>query len=414
MAALGEVQKRVAGQAEDWAKTSTGAAEAFNVKVGEMQEKIGSFVDAASQQFIGFLSGVVDVLDGPDGATAGLRDLSKQIYAVHQAAAAGGGESPVARMNRELQAWADTLKLQEFNGTPEAFVWLQRLGPDTLRNFGAASADSMADVRALAQAFIDTGRPFTEFAATIRQKVAPSFNVLTSAWTGAMEGIEETTQGTSTVVDAMVISLPKKFTLAVVDMKERIKEGKAGIIEQFRDLAWQSKHPFAEKNYAKWLAEKYETATRRMENAARKGRPAIVAQYRKLREAIQVEMALLPRNLARIQERVRDILGRIQAIVRTAIGAAFSPGGNGHQIGARASGGPVRAGQSYLVGEKGPELVTMGSNGYVTPNHALAGGATYNINVHIAPGGDMVEAGRQMVNAIRAYERRSGAVWRSR
>jgi len=42
--------------------------------------------------------------------------------------------------------------------------------------------------------------------------------------------------------------------------------------------------------------------------------------------------------------------------------------------GARASGGPVSAGKTYLVGEQGPELVTMGSSGYVTPNHALGGG----------------------------------------
>lgn len=33
--------------------------------------------------------------------------------------------------------------------------------------------------------------------------------------------------------------------------------------------------------------------------------------------------------------------------------------------GARASGGPVRAGMSYLVGEEGPEIVTMSKNGYV-------------------------------------------------
>jgi lambda family phage tail tape measure protein len=39
--------------------------------------------------------------------------------------------------------------------------------------------------------------------------------------------------------------------------------------------------------------------------------------------------------------------------------------------GGRATGGSVNAGETYLVGEKGPELLTMGSGGYVTPNHAL-------------------------------------------
>jgi hypothetical protein len=40
--------------------------------------------------------------------------------------------------------------------------------------------------------------------------------------------------------------------------------------------------------------------------------------------------------------------------------------------GARAGGGPVEAGGTYLVGEKGPELLSMGSRGgTVIPNHAI-------------------------------------------
>ena len=37
----------------------------------------------------------------------------------------------------------------------------------------------------------------------------------------------------------------------------------------------------------------------------------------------------------------------------------------------RALGGQVRAGESYLVGERGPELLTMGTSGKVTSNDAL-------------------------------------------
>jgi len=43
--------------------------------------------------------------------------------------------------------------------------------------------------------------------------------------------------------------------------------------------------------------------------------------------------------------------------------------------GKKAGGGGVNAGETYLVGEDGPELLTMGgSNGYVTPNNAIGGG----------------------------------------
>jgi len=46
----------------------------------------------------------------------------------------------------------------------------------------------------------------------------------------------------------------------------------------------------------------------------------------------------------------------------------------------RAMGGPVGANGTYLVGEQGPELLTLGSqSGYVTPNHAIGGNITVNV-----------------------------------
>jgi hypothetical protein len=39
----------------------------------------------------------------------------------------------------------------------------------------------------------------------------------------------------------------------------------------------------------------------------------------------------------------------------------------------RASGGPTEAGETYIVGENGPEILQMGNrSGNVIPNHALA------------------------------------------
>jgi hypothetical protein len=57
--------------------------------------------------------------------------------------------------------------------------------------------------------------------------------------------------------------------------------------------------------------------------------------------------------------------------------------------------------------------MSIGGNGFVTPNSALRGGGTttYAISVYVAPGGDLANAGRQTVEAIRAYERSSGKVF---
>lgn len=66
--------------------------------------------------------------------------------------------------------------------------------------------------------------------------------------------------------------------------------------------------------------------------------------------------------------------------------------------GPRAAGGPVSAGGTYLVGERGPELLTMGARGgYVTPNHAL--GATVNVTVTSANPDDVVRALQTWVRA---------------
>lgn len=69
----------------------------------------------------------------------------------------------------------------------------------------------------------------------------------------------------------------------------------------------------------------------------------------------------------------------------------------------RAMGGPVSPG-TYLVGERGPELLTLGSgqSGYVTPNSAIGGTTTININTSADP--------NEVVRVLQAYVRQYGPV----
>lgn len=88
----------------------------------------------------------------------------------------------------------------------------------------------------------------------------------------------------------------------------------------------------------------------------------------------------------------------------------------------RQMGGPVRGGRTYLVGEKGPELVTMGASGFVTPTNklddaavALSGGSGFNgqpIIIQVYALTDGPEVGRRVTDAIRSYEQINGAGWR--
>jgi hypothetical protein len=70
--------------------------------------------------------------------------------------------------------------------------------------------------------------------------------------------------------------------------------------------------------------------------------------------------------------------------------------------GRRASGGAVSAGGTYLVGERGPELLSIGSGGRVTPNGGI-GGNSITVNVN---GGDP----NAIVRALQQYVRQSGPV----
>lgn len=85
----------------------------------------------------------------------------------------------------------------------------------------------------------------------------------------------------------------------------------------------------------------------------------------------------------------------------SAINAGASNSLSAILAGARADGGPVAPGSTYLVGERGPELLRMGpSGGTVIPNHAItavnpnarvnspqAGGVTLHQTVHIDASG---------------------------
>jgi len=59
----------------------------------------------------------------------------------------------------------------------------------------------------------------------------------------------------------------------------------------------------------------------------------------------------------------------------------------------KANGGPVKAGSSYIVGERGPELFSPGVSGMITPNEML-GGST-NIVVNVDASGSSVEGNEE-------------------
>jgi hypothetical protein len=135
-------------------------------------------------------------------------------------------------------------------------------------------------------------------------------------------------------------------------------------------------------------------------------------------KATQIAALINEGSFAAAEERLRILARNRQAEVQivTRGGAGYGP-----IAGARAAGGPVSAGKTYLVGEEGPELMVPGSNGTVVPSNKLrtatgSGGSTsntYSITVNVAPGGDPASTGRALVEAIQDYERVNSSRWRA-
>lgn len=236
-----------------------------------------------------------------------------------------------------------------------------------------------------------------------------------------------------------VRSLPAVMTAAVVDMKAAIKNGKAGIIEQFRDLAWQSKHPFAAVNYGAWLQQKHAEAMRKSKEAAKAGKPGVASQYSTLADEVLEEWRRVPGAMSGITRRalraLQPVFSKVQNITPLLAGQwtwHATEGGDGSGTWKpgkgwtpdrkkkpkpkkpkhKALGGPVRSGHPYIVGERGPELLRMGDqSGHITPNHRLGrGGDIYigAIHVHATAGSDLSGFGRQVTEALRAYARNGG------
>jgi hypothetical protein len=75
--------------------------------------------------------------------------------------------------------------------------------------------------------------------------------------------------------------------------------------------------------------------------------------------------------------------------------------------GGRAAGGPVSAGTTYLVGEKGPELFTPSRSGNIIPNGSMGGGSNV-INITVNGAIDPISTARQITQILNREATLSG------
>jgi hypothetical protein len=235
-------------------------------------------------------------------------------------------------------------------------------------------------------------------------KTGAEMAAITEATTAEMAADWETLRSNQTrlVKDAMRDSI-RAIQVGVVDMKERIKTGKEGFLEEVRLMAWQAKHPWAEENYADWLEKRIEIGNRKAKAAQRRGQEGQAAQWRAHVAALKEELMSLPQTAALAAERVIRALAYIRSAAidaRMTIGDQYYDPLSGRLISSftstRAVGGPA-SGMTW-VGESGPELVNLPRGSHVNTartSQAMArdagGGGISEFTIHVESDGGRVQ-----------------------
>ena len=124
---------------------------------------------------------------------------------------------------------------------------------------------------------------------------------------------------------------------------------------------------------------------------------ALIDPFRQISDMIQIEMGNGIKDLIKgtrtLNDVMRNMLNKMaDAFLNLAIFGNIGGGSiTGGLLGSifRAEGGPVKAGGSYIVGERGPELFKPSASGNIIPNDSL-GGST-NIVVNVDASGSAVE-----------------------
>ena len=117
-------------------------------------------------------------------------------------------------------------------------------------------------------------------------------------------------------------------------------------------------------------------------NTIEQGLIDIAERTKTVEEAFRDMAADIIRQLYRVLV-VQNMVGSFNAATGEGSGLAGFFGG---MFKPRANGGPVTAGQPYLVGERGPELFVPSSNGGVVANDNMGGGVTVVQNLNISTG----------------------------
>lgn len=364
--ALAAVQEVAAGQAEAYAKTTTGATDRLANSFDNLQESVGrlvapSLADAATS--------LANVADAADQAGSVLGDVTVD------------GVNP---FTAGIAAAGDTLK---FLLTP-----LLTVG-DALGSLNAKTSDSVQVLdRAqdgfggLEDATKDTTRQFRR-AYDAADDLAGALEDVKQQSEDAAEAMAEAIYGPD-ILQGRLAELEQ----SAIDTRRELKK-----LSEKKDLTAEDRRELErlQGELAETQSDILSTATK-LKMLGEPIPPGVINSINRMiaRQDVYNDKVQTAIN------RWRRLLGLIESggEITGPINVTGGPT-------PRASGGPVRPGQTYLVGERGPELLHMGmgNSGTVTPNAAIGGGGMVTVPIVLQLDGDVIyrSVERRLVRDLR-------------
>lgn len=146
------------------------------------------------------------------------------------------------------------------------------------------------------------------------------------------------------------------------------------------------------RNVAEQSAEVFTSAFEGMENALVDFVTTGKADFASLAESIIADLLRIQLRAAAAQI-FSSIGGGLSGLLGSGTSVQATAAASGADFfGPRAAGGPVEAGRSYLVGEKGPELIVPRNPGVVIPNNKIGGpSVTIHQTLYAAPGTNVAQ-----------------------
>lgn len=363
---------------------------------------------------------------------AGKRALQVESDQLEQA----GIEKQIARLQQEKLTGKD--RIDNDRKIADARAALAKARATSATNLTVLDTQAEASAKAIARAFTDA------------RDAAQSFLDVTNrarALEVAGMGRGEKSRG----VDAAISQIEEKYEQQRQDLQRDNRNGKfAGRQEDYaRELAlineFQKKSidsyrdyydqiELRQKSFTLGAAEAARNYFDESQNAFKQTQEAVSSAFKGMEDALvdfvktgKLDFKSLVdsiiTDIARIAIK-QQITGPLAGMLSGAFGFGGASGPTTDQMsafdlviggiaGARAGGGPVGSGKTYLVGEKGPELFTPNTAGAIIPNDALGGGGQpLTVHQHFTVGD--VASVSMLRDAVAGSERRiAGAMGRS-